>query len=134
MTTEVTAPAKRQVPWGNGTEPARSGLRYLPDTDIYETDDHMVLVADMPGVVPDDVDITLERRVLTIRGRIATPVHEGYRRFRTEYGEGDFERAFTLSQEIDRDRIEADYRNGVLMVKLPKAESAKTKKIEVKAA
>lgn len=119
---------------GNGTEPAHSAQRYLPDTDIYETDDHMVLVADMPGVRPDDVDITLERRVLTIRGRVAAPVHDGYRRFHIEYGEGDFERAFTLSQEIDRDRIEADYTNGVLTVKLPKTESAKTRKIEVKVA
>ncbi|MCT7378086.1 Hsp20/alpha crystallin family protein [Chelativorans salis] len=134
MAQEVTTTRKRDVARTNGGEPSTAAPIYLPDTDIYETVDHIVLVADMPGVAPGDVDVTLERRVLTIRGKVPTEAHDGYKRLYAEYGEGDFERVFTLSEEVDRDHIEASHKNGVLTLKLPKAESAKTQRIEVKAA
>ena len=106
---------------------------FLPPADIYETRDNIVVLAEMPGVAPDGVDITLERRVLTIRGRSATSDHSGYQRVYNEYANGDYERAFTLSENIDRDRIEATLKDGVLNLVLPKAECARARKIELKA-
>jgi len=105
---------------------------FLPPADIYETRDNIVVLAEMPGVAPDGVDITLERRVLTIRGRSAANEHAGYQRVYNEYADGDYERAFTLSENIDRDRIEATLKNGVLHLVLPKAETAKARRIELK--
>ena len=86
----------------------------------------------MPGVALDGVDITLERRVLTIRGRSASNDHAGYQQVYSEYSNGDYERAFTLSESIDRERIEATLKDGVLHLILPKAETAKPRKIELK--
>ena len=80
---------------------------FVPPSDIYETKDSIVVLAEMPGVAPDGVDITLERRVLTIRGRSAASEHAGYQRVYNEFANGDYERVFTLSENIDRDRIEA---------------------------
>jgi HSP20 family protein len=71
--------------------------------------------------------------VLTIRGRSVANDHAGYQRVYTEYGHGDYERSFTLSDNIDRDRIEARLKDGVLHLVLPKAETAKARKIELKA-
>jgi HSP20 family protein len=105
---------------------------FLPPADIYETRDNIVVLAEMPGVAPDGVDITLERRVLTIRGRGGANEHAGYQRVYTEFADGDYERAFTLAENIDRDRIEATLKNGVLHLVLPKAETAKARRIELK--
>ena len=115
-----------------GQRPATRPV-FLPAADIYETRDNIVVLAEMPGVAPDGVDITLERRVLTIRGRSTTGEHTGYQRVYNEYADGDYERVFTLSENIDRDRIEATLKDGVLRLVLPKAESAKARKIELKA-
>ncbi|RME61613.1 MAG: Hsp20/alpha crystallin family protein [Alphaproteobacteria bacterium] len=133
MAQDITTTARQDVARGERSEATtRTGIIYRPNTDIYETADHVVLVADMPGVSPQDVDVTLERQVLTIRGRLHAERPSGYRPIYAEYGEGDFERVFTLSQEIDRDRIEARHNNGTLVLKLPKADAAKTKKIAIK--
>jgi len=105
---------------------------FLPPADIYETRDNIVVLAEMPGVAFDGVDITLERRVLTIRGRSASNDHAGYQRVYSEYSNGDYERAFTLSENIDRERIEATLKDGVLHLILRKAETAKPRKIELK--
>ena len=105
---------------------------FVPSADIYETKDSIVVLAEMPGVSPEGVDISLERRVLTIRGRSTTNEHAGYQRVYNEYSDGDYERVFTLSENIDRDRIEATLKDGVLQLALPKAEAAKARKIELK--
>ena len=105
---------------------------FLPPADIYETKDSIVVLAEMPGVPPEGVDISLERRVLTIRGHSVANDHSGYQRVYNEYADGDYERVFTLSENIDRDRIEATLRDGVLQLVLPKAETAKARKIELK--
>lgn len=105
---------------------------FMPPADIYETKDSIVVLAEMPGVSSEGVDISLERRVLTIRGRSASQDHSGYQRVYNEYSDGDYERVFTLSENIDRDRIEATLKDGVLQLVLPKAEAAKARKIELK--
>jgi HSP20 family protein len=121
--------------------PAMAGTRertsdrpvFVPPADIYETRDNIVVLAEMPGVGPDGVDITLERRVLTVRGRNAGNEHTGHQRVYSEYADGDYERVFTLSENIARERIEATLKDGVLHLVLPKAETAKPRKIELKA-
>jgi HSP20 family molecular chaperone IbpA len=125
----------RQVPSTvDGGERTRARAVFVPRADIYETGDTIVLLVEMPGVAPDAVDITLERRVLTIHGHTAEQEHAGYRQVYAEYADGDYERVFTLSEDIDRDRIEASQADGVLRLVLPKAEPAKAKKIQVKKA
>ena len=106
---------------------------FFSPANIYETRDSIVVLAEMPGVGPEGVDITLERGVLTIRGRNAANEHTGYQRVYNEYAEGDYERVFTLSENIDRERIEATFKDGVLHLVLPTAETAKPRKIELKA-
>jgi HSP20 family protein len=105
---------------------------FLPPADIYETSDAIVVMAEMPCVGPDGVDITLERRVLTIRGRSSANERTGYQQVYSEYADGDYERVFTLSEAIDRDKIEATLRDGVLHLVLPKAEPARARRIELK--
>ena len=134
MAQELTRTDKNEVAQDGGREATRSGLRYRPNTDIFESEDDVVVTADMPGVKPGDVDITLERGVLTIRGHVEPKAPEGYRLIHAEYGVGDFERVFNLSEDIDQDRIEANLKHGVLSLELPKAAAAMPKKIEVKAA
>lgn len=117
-------------------QPERTRTRrvYIPRVDIYETDDAVILLADLPGVSEDDVDITLEKNVLTITGYVAATQREGYSLTYNEYSEGDYERTFALSDEVDRNRIEAVMKNGVLRLTLPKSEELKTRKIAVKSA
>ena len=107
----------------------------MPRTDIYETQDGVVLLVDMPGVAPDGVDITLEKRTLAIRGYAKTDQqHQDFRQVYAEYFPGDYERVFTLSEDIDRDGIEASQKDGLLRLVLPKAEPAKARKIQLKMA
>ena len=115
------------------TERTRNRKVYVPKVDIYETKDAMVLIADMPGVDDKSVDITLEKNVLTITGNVESPAYEGKTLAYAEYDTGDYQRAFTISDEVDQDRIEAAVENGVLRLTLPKVETAKIKKVAVKA-
>lgn len=123
---------QQTVQTGDGGERTRARPVFVPRADIYETKDAIVLLAEMPGVTPEGVDVTLEKRVLTIHGHVAEQEHPGYRQIYAEYAEGDYERSFTLSEDIDRNGIEASHSNGVLRLVLPKAESAKAKKIQVR--
>ena len=94
----------------------------------------LTLMLEMPGVASTDVDITLEKRVLTIRGSVRPMAPEKLDLVYAEYGEGDFERVFTLSEDFDPDTIEAVMQNGVLSVTLARAEAARPKKIAVQTA
>ncbi|WP_272001852.1 Hsp20/alpha crystallin family protein [Roseovarius sp. ZX-A-9] len=111
-----------------------TGPFYRPATDIIEKGDKVTVVIDMPGVAPENVDVSVENRSLTVRGTIDTPAPEGYRRVYAEYAPGTFERAFSLPETIDADKIDATLRDGVLTLSLSKSEAAKPKQIEVKAA
>lgn len=113
-------------------QPARRVRRTLkPRIDLFEADDAIMLVADMPGVNEQDIEITLEKDHLTISGSMASWAPEGYRPVYSEFCQGEYMRSFLLSDNIDRDNIEASFKNGVLRLSLPKAEKAKTRKIMV---
>ena len=130
MAQELTPQAAGTVVRSKGeTEPAT--LTFTPAVDIFEKGDTTVILADMPGVASDGVDVTLERRVLTLRGTVKPHAPEGYRRLSSEYREGDYLRVFTLSDEINQAKINAEFRNGVLRLELPHAAEAKPKKISV---
>jgi HSP20 family protein len=107
------------------------GLCYTPRVDIRETEEESLLLADLPGVRPEDVDVRFDNGELIIDGRCA-PRHEGANYLLSEYGVGDFYRAFTISEQIDWQKISAELKNGVLTVHLPKAETVKPRKITVK--
>jgi HSP20 family molecular chaperone IbpA len=87
----------------------------------------------MPGVDENSVEVNVERKVLTITGRVAPRQVEDHRLTYYEYEAGDFERSFTLSNQVDEDKIDATVKNGVLRLVLPKSEAARPKKIAVKA-
>lgn len=125
----------RQVPSTlEGGERTRARPVFTPRADIYETANNVVVLVDMPGVAPDGVDLTLEKRTLAIRGYAKERSHQSYRQVYAEYGVGDYERVFTLSDDIDRESIEASQKNGVLRLVLPKAAPAKARKIALKMA
>ena len=127
--TQVTEKTPTDTP-----ETIGGGRIYRPLTDIVETDQGVSMMLEMPGVGSDDVEITLENRVLTIRGRVEPMPPENLELAYAEYDEGDFERAFTLSENFDPDRIEAEMRGGVLTLTLPRAPEAQPKRIAVKGA
>lgn len=114
-------------------ERTRAKPAFIPRVDIYETNDAVALIADMPGVDENSVDITLEKNVLTINGYVEPERPEGYSLAYAEYRVGDYQRSFNLSNEIDQEKIEATMKDGVLHLHLPKAEPT-TKKIAVQSA
>jgi HSP20 family molecular chaperone IbpA len=109
------------------------GNVYTPPLDIHETPEGLVLEADLPGVAPEHLEVRVEQNVLTIYGKVAwTQLPEGARLIYEEVRPGDYYRSFILSDEVDTDRIAADFSNGVLRLTLPKAAKARPRKIEVR--
>jgi HSP20 family protein len=110
------------------------GLSYwTPAVDIAEHDNEFVVKVELPGVSKDDVKITLESNILTIRGekkQEKETKEENYHRLERSYG--SFQRSFTLPSTVRSEKIDAVYKDGVLTITLPKAEEAKPKQIEVK--
>lgn len=117
---------------GQMAETDRGAPVYRPLADIVETGSGVSVQIEMPGVSPDDVDISVEGRMLTVRGRSRIRSPEGYRLVHAEYEEGDYERSFALGQDVDEGRIAAEMRDGVLTLLLPVSEAAKPRKIQVK--
>lgn len=113
-------------------ERTRSRRSFVPRADIYETEQEIILLADVPGANEKTVDITLEKNILSITAYVEPVVPSGYEIAYAEYEEGDYQRSFRLSDEIDRDNIGAVVSEGVLRLRLPKAQEAKSKKITVK--
>jgi HSP20 family protein len=106
--------------------------RWRPAVDILEEHDRFVILADLPGVDPKDIEVTMERGVLIIKGERKLekdPNQEGYRRM--ERAHGTFYRRFSLPDSADPDRIEANSRNGVLEITLPKLQKVQPKKITI---
>ena len=132
MTTEAKV-EKVEEPQVPHTEQTRGGQFYRPHVDILEQEDELLLLADMPGLRSEDIELSFEDRQLTIHGHVR-PRQEGQTRYLLqEYGIGDFYRTFQVSEQIDPERIHASYTDGVLMLHLPKVEAARPRKIAVNA-
>jgi HSP20 family molecular chaperone IbpA len=125
---------KQEVATVEGVERTRARKAYVPRVDIYETDEAIFAVADMPGINEKSVEITLEKNVLTIDGYVEPEDSDKYSLAYAEYEVGDYHRSFKLSNEIDQGKIEATVNNGVLHLTMPKVGEAKTRKISVKSA
>jgi len=105
-----------------------------PQVDIYETSDSIVVVANMPGVSEEDINVTLDKDQLTIEGEVAVETIDGYRQVYGEQCIRSYKRRFTLSDQVDRESIEATLKNGVLTLKLSKMPMAKARQITVRSA
>lgn len=121
--TPISAEAERQ---------RRSVFR--PLADVAERDEAILVELEVPGARQEGLEVTLENRVLTVKARVDTPSRDGWSLLHREYGEGDYERSFILSEDIDVDHIEATVTNGLLRLALPKSEKARSRRIEIKAA
>ena len=112
-------------------ERTESARFYRPYTDIHESENTIVVTMDVAGVDRKDVDVKLEKDVLTITGLVNLSSYEGLEPLYTEYNVGNYTRSFTISNEVDRDGIAAKIDNGVLTVTLPKAKEAAARRITV---
>lgn len=119
---------KELVPKGEKTVPARY---YVPVTDIYEVDDALTVVMEVPGVDRKDVEVKLENDELRIEAQIDFSKYEGMEPLYTEYNVGHFARTFSLSQKIDQDQIAASLDDGVLTLTLKKVQAAVPRRIEI---
>ncbi|MEW6601983.1 MAG: Hsp20/alpha crystallin family protein [Nitrospirota bacterium] len=131
MTDTVKEVQKKEAELEKGVERTREVRVYTPSVDIIEKKNDIVILADMPGVDENTVDVTIEKDLLTIYGKIEPEIPENHKLVISEYGVGDYQRTFTISNEIDRDHIRATVSDGVLKLVLPKAEKEKTRKIPV---
>lgn len=118
----------------NQSSPNGQGQRHVftPPIDIYETDDGLVLLADLPGVSTETLELQVQDNKLTLFGRVETAIPENAKLLHQEYAVGDFLRSFILSEEVDHERISARLTNGVLEVVLPKMNRPEPRRIQVK--
>ena len=105
---------------------------YVPEVDIFEQEDALIVKADMPGVEKSDVEVNLEDGILTIEGKINPKEYDNLRTLYSEYHVGHYRRQFTLGELIDQQKIEAKMENGTLNLTLPKAEKARPKTITIR--
>ncbi len=124
---------KQEIVEQDSTERTHDVRLYVPRVDIYESDDAIHLVADIPGADENSIDITLEKNILSIEADVHAEKPQDYSLTYAEYGIGGFRRKFNLSSEINQDKIVAEVKDGVLKLVLPKSEKV-TQKISVKAA
>jgi HSP20 family molecular chaperone IbpA len=113
-------------------ERTKDRLTYNPAVDILEDADNLYIYADMPGADDKSVNVSLENDVLTIEAQAQDVSFDKHDITYAEYGVGDYYRAFTLNETVDRDKIEARMKNGVLNIVLPKAEAVKPRSIPIK--
>ena len=118
---------------GGNSEEAGSGLgAWTPPVDIYETDDALVIKAELPGVAKDDVSVDVHQNTLTLRGQRkheADVKQDKYHRVERAYG--TFQRSFVLPTVVDQEKVQATFKDGVLELHLPKSEAAKPKRIAI---
>jgi HSP20 family protein len=127
---ELQVQQKREVDKKEeATIPARV---FLPTADIYETQDALTVILEMPGVEKDNVDVRVEDGVLKVEGRLDLSKYQGLQPLYTEYNIGHYSRSFQLTSRIDQSKIGAELKDGVLSLVLPKVEEAKARTIQVK--
>ena len=136
MATQATTDVQKAETSTLATAPeqTRTGPLYSPAVDIFENDNSITLLADMPGVKASDLEIDLRENVLTLSGRVATQGKEDDSNVSREYRSGTFFRQFTLSETIDQPKIDAQLTDGVLRLELPKVEKARPRQITVRSA
>lgn len=126
---ELKAKEKKEV--AGTAEQTKPGPVFTPSVDIFETETGLTILADLPGVTSENLDIDLHEDVLSIIGNIANEKDDGENYLLKEYETGQFIRKFTLTEVIDQEKIKADLADGVLRLTLPKIEKAKPRKITV---
>jgi HSP20 family molecular chaperone IbpA len=126
---ELEVQQKREVDVSReSTRPTRA---FIPSADIYESEDALTVVLEMPGVSKDNVEVNIEDGVLTVEGRIDFAKYEGLQPMYSEYNVGPYRRSFQISNQVDHSKIAAQMRDGVMTLALPKVEMAKPRRIEV---
>jgi HSP20 family protein len=110
------------------TKPART---FVPAADIYENEDALTVILEMPGVDRDHIDLRVEDGILGVTGSLDFEKYKGLQPLYTEYNVGNYSRSFRLSSAIDQNKIKAELKDGVLSLVLPKAEKSKPKTIQV---
>jgi len=129
---------KRETNQGSVNVPERierqPSTYYTPLVDVIEDNNGFLFQADLPGVTAGDVDVSYENGVLTIQAKVNPRQPQDHDYVWREYGVGHFYRQFTLNTPVNADGIRAELKNGVLELHVPKAETAKRRKIEIKAA
>jgi len=131
QTSELKNPSK-EVRTESGKADHTRGVVFAPRVDIAEVDDNMLLYVDLPGVKSEDVDVRFENRELQIRGKVTPAVPQRHFLLQ-EYGVGDYFRAFSVTDDVDADKIRAELTDGVLTVDLPKAAALRQRRITVNA-
>jgi HSP20 family molecular chaperone IbpA len=131
--THVGAAAQPQVDAAKQGDRPHKNVYYRPAVDIVEGPDELTLIAEMPGLTREQIDINFERGNLQIYGRVPERQPKGCQFHRHEYGIGDYYRAFQVSEHVDSERISAEFALGVLTLHLPKSSAAKSRKIAVQA-
>jgi HSP20 family protein len=126
---ELQVQEKREVE--KAQEQTRPLRAFLPTADIFETEDALTIVLEMPGVDRNNVDVNIENGVLTIEGKIDFNKYDGLKPVYSEYNIGPFRRSFRISSRIDQDKIRAEMQGGVINLVLSKAEEAKPRRIDV---
>jgi HSP20 family protein len=130
------AAASSNTEKGNGrtADQPSSVPTFAPPADIYETKEDVQLYLDMPGADPATLDVTLDRRILVVSARCTPWRPQGYMLLAAEYQDGNYERSFVLSDQLDGEKIDANFKDGVLCISVPKAPPSPAKKITVNAA
>ena len=128
-TQELTVREKQEV--AKQEEKTTPGRYYVPAADIFETEEALTLMLEMPGVAKNNVDVEIENDVLRVEAKIDFSAYKDTEPVYTEYNVGHYARAFTLSDKIDRENISADLEDGVLTLTLPKAKEALPRRIAV---
>src|SRR3954453_18263891 len=128
---DITAPQQKDRVEQTGVERTRGGTFFTPRVDIFETEQELTLLADVPGVRPEDVDLRYEQGELLLHARVQ-PRHQQTNFLLNEYEVGDFYRTFAIHESIDSGKIAAECKNGVLTIHLPKAEAVRPRRITVK--
>jgi HSP20 family protein len=128
-THEMTVREKQEL--ARKEEKTVPGRYFVPTSDIFETEDALTVIMEMPGVEKKDINIALEEDVLRIDGQIDFAKYQGMEPVYTEYNVGHYARSFTLSGKIDREGISAQLDDGVLTLTLPKAKESMPRRIAV---
>jgi HSP20 family molecular chaperone IbpA len=115
-------------------ENARNEAALLPPTDVIEDAEGITLYADLPGVPKDKLNLHVEADTLTIEGELSLDLPEGMAPSHTEVGLSRYHRVFTLSRELDAGKVSAEFNQGVLKLRIPKAEHAQPRRIEIQVA